>query len=203
MPRRSILSPAERDSLFSFPESRDEIIRHYTFNEAELSLIGQHRGAANRLGFAAQLSCMRYPGVIIAAGVEPPPTLLQYVAGQLNVDPALWREYARRDQTRREHLLELQVALNLRLLTVADYRPAILALVDPAMQTDKGLVLAQALIEYLRRLAILLPAANVIERICAEAVTCATRRIHDVLTEWLTDCLLPSIKWCPTSNAMD
>lgn len=51
MPRRSILSPAERDSLCSFPEGHDEIIRHYTFNEAELSLIGQHRGAANRLGF--------------------------------------------------------------------------------------------------------------------------------------------------------
>jgi len=187
MPRRTILSPAERDSLFSFPESHDEIIRHYTFNETELSLIGQHRGAANRLGFAIQLSCMRYPGVTLAAGVELPSTLLQYVAGQLNADASLWKEYARRDQTRREHLLELQAALNLRPLVVADYRPAILALVDLAMQTDKGLVLAQALVEYLRRRAILLPGANVIERICAEAVTRATRRIHDVLTESLSD----------------
>lgn len=30
MPRRSILAPAERDSLFSFPEGHDEIIRHYS-----------------------------------------------------------------------------------------------------------------------------------------------------------------------------
>ncbi|RAR27210.1 Tn3 family transposase, partial [Pseudomonas sp. MDMC224] len=86
-----------------------------------------------------------------------------------------------------EHLLELQAALQLRPLTVADYHPAVLALVDLAMQTDKGFVLAQALLEYLRRQAILLPGSNVIERICAEAVTRATRRIHDVLTELLSD----------------
>ncbi|MBB5429006.1 TnpA family transposase [Paraburkholderia atlantica] len=146
MPRRTILSPAERDSLFSFPESHDEIIRHYTFNEADRSLIGQHRGAANRLGYAVQLCCMRYPGVTMGAGVEPPPALLEYVAGQLGIEPMLWTEYAKRDQTRREHLLELQSALQLRLLTVQDYRPAVQALVDLAMQTDKGLVLAQALV---------------------------------------------------------
>ncbi|CAB3803004.1 hypothetical protein LMG28138_05282 [Pararobbsia alpina] len=56
-----------------------------------------------------------------------------------------WKAYSRRNQTRREHLLELQAALQLRPLTVADYRPAVLALVDLAMQTDKGLILAQAL----------------------------------------------------------
>ncbi|WP_028215621.1 Tn3 family transposase, partial [Paraburkholderia mimosarum] len=187
MPRRTILSPAERDSLFSFPEGHDEIIRHYTLNETELSLIGQHRGAANRLGFAVQLCCMRYPGIILGAGIEPPPALLEYVAGQLGIEPMLWKEYARRDQTRREHIIELQAALQLRLLTVDDYRPAVQALVDLATQTDKGLVLAQALVGYLRQLAILLPGANVIERICAEAVTRATRRIYDVLTASLSD----------------
>lgn len=144
-------------------------------------MINQHRGAANRLGFSVQLSCMRYPGVTLSAGVEPPAALLPCVAWQLNIDPALWKEYARRAQTRREHLLELQAVLNLRPLTVADYRPAVLALVDLAMQTDKGLVLAQALVEYLRRRAILLPTANVIERICAEAVRLPASR-NDLLT---------------------
>ncbi|AJZ56902.1 tn3 transposase DDE domain protein [Paraburkholderia fungorum] len=187
MPRRSILSPAERDSLFSFPDSHDDLIRHYTFSEQDMSLIRQHRGTANRLGFAVQFCCLRFPGFALSAGVEPPPALLRYVAGQLGIAPSHWEAYAQRDQTRREHLLELQAALQLRPLTVADYHPAVLALVDLAMQTDKGFVLAQALLEYLRRQAILLPGSNVIERICAEAVTRATRRIHDVLTELLSD----------------
>ena len=44
MPRRSPLSSVDRDSLLALPETSDELIRHYTFNEAELSIIRQHRG---------------------------------------------------------------------------------------------------------------------------------------------------------------
>ncbi|MBD3703890.1 hypothetical protein IE985_30325 [Klebsiella pneumoniae] len=33
MPRRSILSAAER-SLLALPDTKDELIRHYTFSEA-------------------------------------------------------------------------------------------------------------------------------------------------------------------------
>ena len=52
MPRRSALSAAEREQLLSLPETSEEFIRHHTFSEADLSLIHQPRGAANRLGFA-------------------------------------------------------------------------------------------------------------------------------------------------------
>ena len=31
MPRRSILSAAERESLLALPDTKDELIRHYTF----------------------------------------------------------------------------------------------------------------------------------------------------------------------------
>jgi hypothetical protein len=52
MLRRSTLSVAEREQLLALPESPEEFIRQYTFSEADLSLIHQHRGAANRPGFA-------------------------------------------------------------------------------------------------------------------------------------------------------
>lgn len=71
MPRRSILSAAERESLLTLPDTKDELIRLYTFNDADLSRIRQHRGAANRLGFAVQLCYMRYPGVTLAADAKP------------------------------------------------------------------------------------------------------------------------------------
>jgi TnpA family transposase len=76
MPRRAILSPAERADLFSFPEDHDELIRYYTFSEADLSLVRQHRGPANRLGFAVQLCCMRHPGITLSPGETPAPALL-------------------------------------------------------------------------------------------------------------------------------
>ncbi len=45
MPRRSILSATERESLLALPDAKDELIRHYTFNETDLSVIRQRRGA--------------------------------------------------------------------------------------------------------------------------------------------------------------
>ncbi|KPY25511.1 TnpA transposase [Pseudomonas syringae pv. papulans] len=64
MPRRSILSASERDTLLALPDSQDDLIRYYTFNESDLSLIRQRRGDANRLGFAVQLCLLRYPGYL-------------------------------------------------------------------------------------------------------------------------------------------
>ena len=53
MHRGSILSAAERDSLFALPDAKDDLIRHHTFNATDLSIIiRQHRGPANRLGNA-------------------------------------------------------------------------------------------------------------------------------------------------------
>ncbi len=54
MPRRLILSATERGTLLALPESQDDLIRYYTFNDSDLSLIRQRRGDANRLGFAVQ-----------------------------------------------------------------------------------------------------------------------------------------------------
>ncbi|MEB2545964.1 DUF4158 domain-containing protein [Burkholderia cenocepacia] len=46
MPRRSILSVTERESLLALPAAKDELIRHYTFNETDLSVIRQRHGGA-------------------------------------------------------------------------------------------------------------------------------------------------------------
>ncbi|WP_223862023.1 DUF4158 domain-containing protein, partial [Enterobacter hormaechei] len=81
MPRRSILSAAERESLLALPDTKDELIRHYTFSESDLSIIRQRRGPANRLGFAVQLCYLRFPGVILGAD-EPPGTVAKLAMRQ-------------------------------------------------------------------------------------------------------------------------
>ena len=48
MPRRSILSAAERESLFALPETNEELIWHYTFSESDLSI--GHTGRRNQSG---------------------------------------------------------------------------------------------------------------------------------------------------------
>ncbi len=187
MPRRSILSTLERDSLLSLPEGNEEMIRRYTLSDADLAIINQHRGAANRLGFAIQLCYMRYPGIRLGMNELPPASLLALVAAQLKISPSSWNEYGIRSETRREHLLELQEVFGFQSFTMKHYRPTVTHLFDLAIQTDKGLVLAEALAERLRQQNILLPEISVIERICAEAITHAIRHIHQSLTESLSD----------------
>ena len=85
MPRRSILSATERESLLALPDAKDELIRQYTFNETDLSVIRQRRGAANRLAFAIQLFYLGFPGVILGVDASPLAPLLRMVAAQLKV----------------------------------------------------------------------------------------------------------------------
>ena len=108
MSRRSILSAADRESLLALPDNRDDLIRRYTLSPFDIAVIRQRRGAANRLGFAVQLSYLRYPGVVLGIDQLPFPPLLHLVAGQLKISVEHWAEYGNRAQTRREHLVELQ-----------------------------------------------------------------------------------------------
>jgi TnpA family transposase len=80
MPRRSILFAAERESLFALPETNEDLIRHYTFSESDLAIINQRRGSANRLGFAVQLSYLRFPGITLGTDDLSFPPLLKLVA---------------------------------------------------------------------------------------------------------------------------
>ena len=187
MPRRSFLTPAERASLLAFPVTDDELIRHYTFSEPDLSVIRQRRGDHNRLGFAVQLCYLRYPGFTLPIDSEPPPALLMLAGRQLHIEPDVWPQYAKRAQTRREHLAELQAWLNLTQFSTADYRRFIHQLAELAQQTDRGIVLAEKLVEVLRQQRIILPAVDVIERLCGEALTRGARQVYKALTAPLSD----------------
>jgi TnpA family transposase len=181
MPRRSLFNEGEINTLLLVPDSYEELARQYTFSDTDISIIKQHRGVANRLGFAVQLCYMRYPGVILPAEHDPDKQLIRFVAEQVNLEPVEWGKYAQRAETRREHLLELQSIFGFRTFT-NDFIPAVVdSLSGLAWQTDKGLLLAEALTQHLRNQLILLPSVNVLERICAEAITKATRKIHAAL----------------------
>ena len=187
MPRRSILSAAERDSLLALPDTQDELIRHYTFSEPDLSLIRQRRGDANRLGVAVQLCLLRFPGQGLLPDAVVPVPLLQWIGRQLRLDATCWPQYAEREETRREHLLELRTYLGMEPFGLAHYRQAVHATTDLALQTDKGIVLASSVLDALRHQHIILPTLDVVERVCAEAITRANRRIYDSLAEPLSD----------------
>jgi TnpA family transposase len=186
MPRRALLTAAERRALLAFPTDPDALIRHYTFDERDLTRIRRHRGGHNRLGFAVHLCCLRFPGYALPADATPPEDVVAWVARQLQIDPAVWSRYARRPATRWEHLQELYAWLSLTPFGVRQFRSSVQQLTALAMQTDRGLALATALVEQLRQQRVLLPPLDVLDRVCAVARTRGTRRVYAALTTPLT-----------------
>lgn len=133
MPRRSALSANEQASLLALPESQDDLIRYYTFNEPDLSLIRQHRGDANRLGFAMQLCLLHYPGYALASDMAVTEPIIQWVTRQVRVNVSEWVKYGEREETRREHFQELCTYLGMSPFGLSDFRFLVHDLTDLAM----------------------------------------------------------------------
>ncbi len=182
MPRREILTATERLQLLAFPEDVGELIRLLAFTKADLAFVRQHRGDHNRLGIAVLMSYLRYPGRILGENERPHELVLNLVAEQIEIPTAAWESYAGRDETRREHLIELFPLLGLEQFATKHYRALSTWLEPTALQTTRGILLAQAVVEELRRRLIVLPPLPVIERLCAETSTRAQRRIFTILT---------------------
>ena len=113
MPRRELLTPAERAELFAFPADEGELIRLATLSKSDLAFIRQHRGLPNRLGVAVQMVYLRHPGRALGVRETPNARVLELVAAQLDLAPADWNAYAVRSATRREHLAELSALLGM------------------------------------------------------------------------------------------
>jgi TnpA family transposase len=186
MPRRELLTPTERLQLLAFPEDNGELIRLLTLTKADLAFVRQHRGDHNRLGIAVLMSYLRHPGRILGKDEKPHEQVLNLVAEQLRIPAAAWELYADRDETRREHLVELLSLLAIKPFSSRHYRALSEWLEPTALQTTRGIVLAQAVVEELRKRLIVLPPVAVIERLCAEAATRAQRKIFILLTEDLS-----------------
>src|SRR5271167_3256911 len=114
MPPRHILSPQSRAALFDPPTDPAAIVRHYTFSPEDMALIRRRRRAANRFGFAVNLAYLRFPGRALGVEETPPADMLAFIAKQAACEPEDFGAYAQRGETRREHLGELQIYLDVR-----------------------------------------------------------------------------------------
>jgi TnpA family transposase len=187
MPARTLLSAEQRIRLFSIPTDTAAMARHYVLDDTDLAIVRARRRASNRLGFAVQLCVLRHPGRAMDPTESPPLPMLAFVAQQIAVDPALFGEYARRAETRREHLLELQGFLGLRSFGLDDWRACLRVGADAAWATDRGEPIVQAMLAHLRANRVLLPTATVLERIGLAARVRARRKTFETLAAEMSE----------------
>jgi TnpA family transposase len=181
MARRGLLKADERKELFGIPDDEESLIRHYTLSPSDRLEAEIRRRLHNQLGFAVQLCVMRHPGRILGIDERPPAAMITYVAEQLGVDPNEFTLYARRSQTRFDHSRHLAKYLGVRAAAREDRRAALLAAIEAATATDKGLPIATAVVNELRKRNVLLPSVHAIEKIGLAGRAVARRRAEAAL----------------------
>ncbi|MGE5294833.1 MAG: Tn3 family transposase [Solirubrobacterales bacterium] len=186
MPWRDLLSSAQRSQLLALPTARREIEEAYTLTPADRDFIAMHRTVSNRLGMAMQLCFLRHPGRAWTPEEVIPPSMLRFIADQVDASPSDLAGYARRDQTRREHFIELLNEYGWRSFGVRGYRELSAWLREQARGTDQGLALVTLLIGEIRRRRIVVPTLPVLERLTLAARARARREAYSALTVNLT-----------------
>lgn len=108
MPRRMILTDAERQNFLALPTDDDTLIRHWSLNDGDHRLLETRRRDDTRLGLVLQLCALRYPGRLIQRGEVIPKSSLTFLADQLQIKPEALATFAQRAPTRYEQQAALR-----------------------------------------------------------------------------------------------
>ena len=127
----------------------------------------------------------RYPGRLLRPGEIIPERALRFVADQLGGAPEALLGYAARFQTRYEQLDALREGFGFTDLT-PERRRMLAWLVPVALATTDALVVAEALMDELRRQRIMVPGPSTVERLVAAVLLLAERHVAAQLTRSLT-----------------
>ena len=178
MPRRSILTDRQRSALFDLPKDEAALLQHYTFADDDIEHIRARRKPENRLGFALQLCAFRYPGRLLIPGETIPLEVSRFIAAQLGMNTDDLADYAIREETRRDHLVELRNIYSFRMFSGRAARDLKVWLEKRAETARSNEDLARRFVEECRRTQTILPGVTVIERLCAAALVAAERSIE-------------------------
>ncbi|MDE9451549.1 Tn3 family transposase [Aliiroseovarius sp. Z3] len=187
MPRRQILTDRTRAALFDLPTDEASLLRHYTLDDDDIELIRKRRSAHNKLGFALQLCAFRYPGRLLNSGEIIPLEMADFVAAQIGVMGINLAGYAETEVTRRRHLIDLRDIYGYKMFTGRGARDLTTWLENEAEGAKSNEDLARRFVEECRKKQIIVPAVSSVERLCADALVEAERRIEARIVDRLCD----------------
>lgn len=187
MPTR-FLTATQREKRSRFPReiTREEVVRYFSLQEAEMKIIANLRGDANRIGYALQLSALRYLGFIPSDLGAAPKEGIHYLADQIGGDPAAIKIYGTRRKTVREHRVKVMKHLGFRRAADQDIEHVRNWLTERSLEHDRPVALIDLACEKIRHERLMRPGLTVIERMVAaarsEAHEVSAKRLAPLLT---------------------
>ena len=203
MAHRTILTERQRATLFDLPTDEISLLHHYTLADDDIEYILTRRRAHNRFGFALQLCALRFPGRLLAPNEVIPQEISRFLAAQLGLKPDDLMGYASREETRHEHLAALRKIYGYKMFTARRARDLKAWLRDEAETAQSNEDLVKRFIEECRCTHTILPGISVIERICADALVAAERRIETRVVECLPDVMKDRLDALLTETVVD
>ena len=148
----------------------DELVDHFTLQANELELLA-NKADASKLGMALLLKYFQYAARFPAHRHELPPSVVVYVAQQLELAPELWLQYAWSGRTFEYHRAQIRAFLDFREPTVEDAEALADWLAAHVVPQDRELEhLKAAAYERLRSLRIEPLAPGRLERLIRSAI---------------------------------
>ncbi len=121
------------------------------------------------------------PGEII------PSEITEFLAAQLGLNPGELADYAHRSETRREHLADLRSIYGYKMFTGRGARDLTDWLEVEAETAQSNADLAQRFVDRCRQSIMIVPGVTTVERLCADALVAAERRIETPIVDRLDD----------------
>ncbi|GHG98058.1 Tn3 family transposase [Pseudodonghicola xiamenensis] len=187
MAHRTIMTARQRAALFDLATDEASILFHYTLSDDDLEHINERRRPENRFGFALQLCALRHPGRLLSAGEVIPEPIVRFIGVQLGMTGDELLPYAARRQTRQQHLHALRQLYGFKMFSGRRARELKAWLSCEAEVATSNHDLARRLVEECRRTQTILPGVSVIERLCADALVAAERRIESAIVNRLDE----------------
>lgn len=195
------LSAVEHERLNRCPDdiSLADLDTFFQLNTLDRTVIRALRGAANRLGFALQLGCLRYLGFFPNNFQQLDSRIVTYMAEQTATSAEAFKDYRKPQSTLYEHQHKILIHLNYRRITPMDVLALEQWLAARALEHHQAKHIFQLACNYLKQQRILRIGTTRLEQYISHAREQAEKSIYQQLQgimtpeqqAWLDTLLVP------------
>jgi TnpA family transposase len=168
---------------FSGEPDELQLARYFHLDEADLEFISNRRGDHNRLGFALQITSIRFLGCFLSDWNVVPINVQHFVAAQLSIsDIDVLIEYAKRETTEREHTALIRTHYGYREISDCKFSLSRLLYVRAWISNERPSLMFDFATAWLIQNKVLLPGVSTLSRWIIEIRKRVSKRLWRLLS---------------------